>query len=127
MCFTKPKTPQPGAQPAPPAAAGADSLILGPTSNDDENLRNAGVLGRLALRVGRAFGTGPAKGPVGSGSGGGTGSVGSGSGGGSSSSGGGSSGGGSASGGGSSLGVGGGAQNAGGGGLGGVGGSVNRV
>jgi hypothetical protein len=50
-----PKTPKPGAQPAaPPAAQGADSLLLGPTSNDDdEQLRQAGLLGRLALRVGR--------------------------------------------------------------------------
>jgi hypothetical protein len=77
MCFTKPKTPKPGAQPAPPAAEGAASLILGPTSNEDDELRNSGVLGRLALRVGRAFGvTGPAA-PGGVG----TGSVGSGSGG----------------------------------------------
>jgi hypothetical protein len=58
MCFTKPKAPKPGAPPAPPANAGADTLVLGPSANtDDEQLRNAGVLGRLALRVGR-FGAG---------------------------------------------------------------------
>lgn len=126
MCFTKPKTPQPGAQPAPPAAAGADSLILGPTSNDDENLRNAGVLGRLALRVGRAVGAVPGKGPA-QGGGSPTGNVGSGtggsSGGGSTSSGGGSSTG-TASGGSSSSGGGSGYQVGGGGG---TNSSVNRV
>lgn len=102
MCFSKPKTPKPGAQPAPPAAAGAESLLLGPTSNDDEALRNAGLLGRLALRVGRATGISPRGGPASQGGGSTTGSVGSGtggSGGGSSSSGGGSSSGGSTSGG----------------------------
>jgi hypothetical protein len=56
MCFTKPKTPQPGAQPAAPAAQGADSLVLGGSDTEDERLRNAGVLGRLALRVGNFAG-----------------------------------------------------------------------
>lgn len=73
MCFTKSKVPKPGAQPAPPAAAGASSLVLGPTSQDDDELRNAGVLGRLALRVGRSFGAKAGSGRgVGSGSGSGS-------------------------------------------------------
>lgn len=54
MCF--PKTPkiETPAQPAPPAAEGATSLVLGGGINDEEeSLRNRGLLGRLALRVGR--------------------------------------------------------------------------
>jgi hypothetical protein len=93
MCFSAPKAPKPTAQPAAPPAQGADNLLLGPTSNDDQQLRNSGLLGRLALKVGRAVGRGPGGAPggdvggvgnVGSGSGGsagGSGSVGSGSGG----------------------------------------------
>lgn len=55
MCGLLPKAPKvkPPAAQAPPAAQGADGLMLGADNNDD---RQTGQLGRLSLRVGSAGG-----------------------------------------------------------------------
>lgn len=59
MCFVKTPKIETPAQPPAPAAQGATSLVLGGGVDDDEDsLRNRGLLGRLALRLGRGRGRG---------------------------------------------------------------------